>query len=187
MLRIESAVEIDLSVAFAALVEAAERLAASDELPGPSRLWAGEEGEALATRLAEVQAALPLLPDQRTGALPGLLDAILAGAVVRSRRALRGRGGNEHPRVFIWGLLEARLQSADVMVLGGLAEGVWPPASDPGAWLSRPMRSKVGLPSPEEIVGQSAHDFVSCRPPRRTWCCPVRGGAMVRRWCRPAG
>src|SRR5690242_3657699 len=162
MLRIDSAIEIDVSVAFAALVEAAERLAASDELPGPSRLWAGEEGEALATRLAEVQAALPLLPAQRTGVLPGLLEAVLEGAVVRSRRALRGRGGTEHPRVFIWGLLEARLQSADVMVLGGLAEGVWPPASDPGAWLSRPMRSKVGLPSPEEIIGQSAHDFVSC-------------------------
>ncbi len=187
MLRIDSAIEIDPSVAFAALVEAAERLAASDELPGPSRLWAGEEGEALATRLAEVQAALPLLPDQRTGVLPGLLDAVLAGVVVRSRRALRGRGGTEHPRVFIWGLLEARLQSADVMVLGGLAEGVWPPASDPGAWLSRPMRSKVGLPSPEEIVGQSAHDFVSCATaaPNVVLSCPRRrDGAPVvpARW-----
>ena len=78
-------------VALAALIEAAERLAATDELPGPSRLWAGEEGEALATRLAEVQAALPLLPDQRRDVLPGLLDAVLEGAVVRSRRALRGR------------------------------------------------------------------------------------------------
>ena len=148
--------------ALAALIEAAERLAATDELPGPSRLWAGEEGEALATRLAEVQAALPLLPDQRRDVLPGLLDAVLEGAVVRSRRALRGRDGTEHPRVFIWGLLEARLQTADVMVLGGLAEGVWPPASDPGPWLSRPMRATVGLPSPEEIVGQAAHDFVAC-------------------------
>ena len=82
---------------------------------------------------------------------------------MRSRRALRGRGGTEHPRVFIWGLLEARLQTADVMVLGGLAEGVWPPATDPGPWLSRPMRATVGLPAPEEIVGQAAHDFVVLR------------------------
>ena len=140
-LRIDTAVEVAPALALAALIEAGERLAATDELPGPSRLWAGEEGEALATRLAEVQAALPLLPDQRHDVLPGLLDAVLEGEVVRSRRALRGRGGTEHPRVFIWGLLEARLQTADVMVLGGLAEGVWPPASDPGAWLSRPMRA----------------------------------------------
>ena len=69
--------------------------------------------------------------------LPGLLDATMEGAVVRSRRALRGRDGAEHPRVAILGLLEARLQSFDVVVLGGLAEGVWPPATDPGPWMSR--------------------------------------------------
>ena len=186
-LRIDTAVVVAPALALAALVEAGERLAATDELPGPSRLWAGEEGEALATRLAEVQAALPLLPDQPHGVLPGLLDAVLEGAVVRSRRALRGRDGTEHPRVFIWGLLEARLQTADVMVLGGLAEGVWPPASDPGAWLSRPMRARVGLPSPEEIVGQSAHDFVSCAcaAPTVVLSCPRRrDGAPVvpARW-----
>jgi ATP-dependent helicase/nuclease subunit B len=177
ILRIASAVEVAPAEALAALVEAGERLAATDELPGPSRLWAGEEGETLATRLAEVQAALPLLPSQRADVLPGLLDAVLEGAVVRSRRALRGRSaGTEHPRIFIWGLLEARLQSADVMVLGGLVEGVWPPASDPGAWLSRPMRASVGLPSPEAAVGQSAHDFVSCAAAGRTvvLSCPGR-------------
>ena len=134
-----------------------------------------------------MQAALPLLPDQRHDVLPGLLDAVLEGEVVRSRRALRGRGGTEHPRVFIWGLLEARLQTADVMVLGGLVEGVWPPATDPGAWLSRPMRATVGLPSPEEVVGQSAHDFVSCACAARTvvLSCPRRrDGAPVvpARW-----
>jgi ATP-dependent helicase/nuclease subunit B len=124
-------------------------------------LWAGEEGDALATMLGEIQAALPMLPDQRRSVLPGLLDAVLQGQVVRSRRALRGRGGTEHPRVFIWGLLEARLQTADTLVLGGLVEGVWPPATDPGPWLSRPMRARVGLASPEQAVGQAAHDFLS--------------------------
>jgi ATP-dependent helicase/nuclease subunit B len=186
-LRIDTAVVVAPGLALAALVEAGERLAATDELPGPSRLWAGEEGEALATRLAEVQAALPLLPEQPHGVLPGLLDAMLESAVVRSRRALRGRSGTEHPRVFIWGLLEARLQAVDLMVLGGLAEGVWPPASDPGAWLSRPMRARVGLPSPEEIIGQSAHDFVSCAgaAPTVVLSCPRRrDGAPVvpARW-----
>jgi ATP-dependent helicase/nuclease subunit B len=186
-LRIDTALEVAPALALAALVETAERLAGTDELPGPSRLWAGEEGEALARRLADVQAALPLLPDQPQDVLPGLIDAVLEGAVVRSRRALRGRGGAEHPRVFIWGLLEARLQSADVMVLGGLVEGVWPPVSDPGAWLSRPMRTTVGLPSPEEIVGQSAHDFVSCAAvaPTVVLSCPRRrDGAPVvpARW-----
>jgi ATP-dependent helicase/nuclease subunit B len=186
-LRIAAAVEVAPAEALAAVIEAAERLAATDELAGPTRLWSGEEGDALATRLAEVQAALPLLQDQRRDVLPGLLDAVLEGAVVRSRRALRGRDGTEHPRLTIWGLLEARLQTADLMVLGGLAEATWPPASDPGPWLSRPMRAAVGLPSPEEIVGQSAHDFVACAcaAPTVVLSCPRRlDGAPVvpARW-----
>jgi ATP-dependent helicase/nuclease subunit B len=162
-LRMAASVRAQPADMLHALIEAGELLAASDTEPGPVRLWAAEEGEALATRLATALAALPILPDQPRGTLPGLLDALLEGGVVRSRRALRGGDhGAEHPRVFIWGLLEARLQSVDVMVLGGLAEGVWPPATDPGPWLSRPMRSKVGLASPEEVVGQAAHDFVAC-------------------------
>ena len=118
---------------------------------------------------------------------PGLLDAVLQGQVVRSRRALRGRGGTEHPRVFIWGLLEARLQTADTLVLGGLVEGVWPPATDPGPWLSRPMRGKVGLASPEQAVGQAAHDFLAAAnaAPQVVLSCPARrdgAPAVPARW-----
>lgn len=186
-LRIDASVEVAPAEALTALIEAAERLAATDQHPGPAQLWAGEDGEALATRLTDVTSALKSLPDQRRAVLPGLLDAVLEGAVVRSRRALRGRGGSEHPRIFIWGLLEARLQSADVVVLGGLTEGVWPPASDPGPWLSRPMRATMGLPSSEEIVGQTAHDFVACAcaAPTVVLSCPRRrDGAPVvpARW-----
>ena len=89
--------------------------------------------------------------------------------------------------MFIWGLLEARLQSAELIVLGGLVEGVWPPLVEPGPWLSRPMRTAVGLPSPEEAVGQAAHDFA--RPPARRRCvvlsCPRRrdgAPAVPARW-----
>jgi ATP-dependent helicase/nuclease subunit B len=115
------------------------------------------------------------------------LDAVLEGSVVRSRRALRGRGGVEHSRIFIWGLLEARLQSADVIILGGLAETVWPPMAEPGPWLSRPMRTRVGLPSPEEAVGQAAHDFLAacCSAPVVVLSCPERRAnapAVPARW-----
>ncbi len=172
----------------AALIAAAEGLAASDEATGPARLWRHEEGEVLATTLAAALAALGHLPEQPPSVLPGLLDALLAGAVVRSRRALRGRDhAAEHPRVLIWGLLEARLQAVDVMVLGGLAEGVWPPVTDPGPWLSRPMRTAAGLRSPEEAVGLAAHDFVmaACAAPVSVLSCPERrdgAPAVPARW-----
>lgn len=64
-----------------------------------------------------------------------------------------------HPRLKILGLLEARLLSADLVILGGLDEGVWPPQSRTDAFLNRPMRASLGLPPPERRIGQTAHDF----------------------------
>ena len=170
-----------------ALIEAAEAVAETPDRSGAARLWALEEGEALSAHLAGLLAALPMLPDQPVGTLPGLLDAALDGPVVRSRRALRGRTTVEHPRVAILGLLEARLQSFDLVVLGSLAEAVWPPAADPGPWMSRPMRKEAGLASPEEGVGQMAHDFalLACAAPRVVLSCPRRrdgAPAVPARW-----
>src|SRR5262249_18542496 len=62
-------------------------------------------------------------------------------------------------RVRIYGLLEARLQNVDRVVLGGLVEGVWPPDTRADAWLSRPMRHALGLDLPERRISLSAHDF----------------------------
>ncbi|KTE08239.1 PD-(D/E)XK nuclease family protein [Sphingopyxis sp. H115] len=64
-----------------------------------------------------------------------------------------------HPRLFIWGLLEARLQRADLMILGGLDEGRWPQATSPDAWLAPGIRHLLGLPAPERQQGAAAHDF----------------------------
>ena len=174
-----------------ALAETAEALTATDAEGGAARLWSGEEGEALATLIAEALPALETLPDASPAVLPGLLDALLEGHVVRSRRATRGMGAGAalHPRISIWGLVEARLQSAEVIVLGSLVEGVWPPSTDPGPWLSRRMRAEAGLPSPEEIIGQAAHDFVAtaCAAPRVVLSAPRRLGgapAVPARWLK---
>jgi ATP-dependent helicase/nuclease subunit B len=173
-----------------ALTESAEALAATNEADGKSRLWSNEEGEALSTAIAEALPALDSLPDISPAVLPGLLDALLEGKAVRSRRAIRGQDGAvTHPRISIWGLLEARLQSAEVVVLGGLVEGVWPPAPDPGPWLSRRMRAEAGLPSPEEMIGQAAHDFLAgaCAAPTVILSAPSRVGgapAVPARWLK---
>jgi ATP-dependent helicase/nuclease subunit B len=62
-------------------------------------------------------------------------------------------------RIRIYGPLEARLQTADRCVLGGLVEGVWPPEARSDPWLSRPMRHALGLDLPERRIALSAHDF----------------------------
>jgi ATP-dependent helicase/nuclease subunit B len=179
--------EVRPDAALMALVAAAEALASTESQAGAKLLWAGEDGEALAAHLASLHEALPVLPAQGFSALPHMLGAVLAGVSVRSRRALRGREGSEHPRVFIWGLLEARLQAGEVVVLGGLCEGVWPPTVESGPWMNRAMRLAVGLPSPEERIGLAAHDFVmaSCAARRAVLSAPRRrdgAPAVPARW-----
>ncbi|WP_226779992.1 double-strand break repair protein AddB [Oceaniglobus trochenteri] len=64
-----------------------------------------------------------------------------------------------HPGIMIWGTLEARVQGADLVILGGLNDGVWPELPAPDPWLNRRMRQQAGLLLPERRVGLSAHDF----------------------------
>jgi|HubBroStandDraft_3_1064219.scaffolds.fasta_scaffold01720_6 ATP-dependent helicase/nuclease subunit B len=136
----------------AALLDAT--IAAGETIATAETLWSGEAGEALADALARLRAAWTG-PDGIAGAeWPALLSAMLEPEIVRPRF---GR----HPRLAIWGPLEARLQRADLLVLGGLNEGTWPPAVETGPWINRPMRSALGLPQPERRVGLSAHDFAA--------------------------
>ncbi|MDA8585827.1 double-strand break repair protein AddB [Rhodobacteraceae bacterium] len=64
-----------------------------------------------------------------------------------------------HPSVMIWGTLEARVQGADLVVLGGLNEGTWPEPTKADPWLNRRMRKDLGLLLPEGQVGLAAHDY----------------------------
>ena len=64
-----------------------------------------------------------------------------------------------HAQLRIYGPLEARLTQSDRVILGGLVEGVWPPAPRVDPWLSRPMRHALELDLPERRIGLSAHDF----------------------------
>ena len=64
-----------------------------------------------------------------------------------------------HPRLAIYGQIEARLQAADLMILGGLNEGVWPGTPAPDPWLAPRIRAELGLPGLERRIGVAAHDF----------------------------
>ncbi len=146
------AAEVKFSVLVAAHIAAAEALAASDREPGAAMLWREPAGEAASLFLNELLQAAVDFPALPGAEYPALFEALLAGPVVRPPY---GR----HPRLFIWGLLEARLQRADLMVLGGLNEGVWPAAAEGDPWLSRPMRQQFGLAPPERRIGMAALDF----------------------------
>jgi ATP-dependent helicase/nuclease subunit B len=133
---------IDLTVA------AAEGCAPGDAL------WSGDAGEALADALARQRTAWQGRRAVAPGEWPALLTTMLATETLRP-------SFGRHPRLAIWGPLEARLQRADLLVLGGLNEGTWPPAVETGPWINRPMRVQLALPQPERRIGLSAHDFAS--------------------------
>jgi ATP-dependent helicase/nuclease subunit B len=117
-------------------------------------LWSKPAGRAAAEFLdaleAEAAQAPPrVAPDGLVPLLRGLMDEI----------AVREGSGVGHPRIAIYGLLEARLQTADLMVLGGLNEGVWPGRPAPDPWLAPRIRAALGLPGLERAVGVAAHEF----------------------------
>lgn len=136
------------------LSDLTSRMASAAEQLAGDRTWAGLDGRSAADLIARIQALpaseLRIAPEDAVPILGQLLDS------VRIRPPYGG-----HPRVFIWGLLEARLQQADLMVLGGVNEGVWPALPAPDPWLAPRIRANLGLPNLEFRVGLSAHDFAS--------------------------
>ncbi|MDI2090971.1 double-strand break repair protein AddB [Commensalibacter oyaizuii] len=159
------------------LVECIEALTSNSEHAGEEALWSAEEGNALAEHLRNLIAEAQLLSEITLQEFESILNASYTGIIVHTRRVLRGRKDQVlHPRVYIWGLIEARLQAVDMVILGGLAEGVWPPVIDSGPWLSRPMRNKMGIPLPDAEVGRAAYDFMltCCSVPEIVLSVPLR-------------
>jgi len=126
---------------------------AAEALAGPA-LWAGEAGSALAQfleALADSEADLSALPVGGDDSA-ALLGGLMAGQTVRPR-------WQRHPQLAIWGPLEARLQAADLLIMGGLNEGVWPGKPAPDPFLAPAIRRALGLPGLARRTGMQAHDF----------------------------
>lgn len=131
----------------------AETLAATNTQTGGERLWRGADGEAAASWINDWPLAAVGMPEITAQDFARLFRSLIGRETVRTAAGL-------HPRLDLLGPLEARLIHHDVVVLGGLNEGVWPPAPPVDPWLSRPMKRDLHLPTPEKRVGLSAHDFV---------------------------
>ena len=117
-------------------------------------LWSGPAGRAAADFIADLEA--------EAGAGPALVEPAEMPALLRTlldEVPVRIPPGLGHPRLAIYGLIEARLQTADLMVLGGLNEGVWPGRPAPDPWLAPRIRTALGLSGLERRIGVAAHDF----------------------------
>jgi double-strand break repair protein AddB len=157
-----SADDCGLRDALARHIALATQFAKGVEPTGSGALWdkaAGREAQRLVSQLQA--AATPdhvmTLADYRA-----LFGSVIADGVVRDRDA-------GHPQILIWGTLEARVQGADLVILGGMNEGSWPEAPPPDPWLNRAMRLQAGLLLPERRIGLSAHDYQQAIAAKDVW------------------
>lgn len=91
-----------------------------------------------------------------------LITAILRDAELRNPV-------RPHAGVMIWGAMEARVQGADLMILGGLNDGTWPAGDVADPWLNRTLRGQAGLRLPDRRTGLSAHDYQQAATAPEVW------------------
>jgi ATP-dependent helicase/nuclease subunit B len=140
---------------FAALAERHRDvlLALSCDQHGVATAFEGPQGSALAAAFDDlIGAPTPSGLMVQLGDYPEVFQTTFGDRMVR-------RPELAHASLRIYGPLEARLTQSDRVIIGGLVEGVWPPAPRIDPWLSRPMRHELGLDLPERRIGLSAHDF----------------------------
>ncbi|WJY18506.1 double-strand break repair protein AddB [Alteriqipengyuania flavescens] len=148
----------------------APALEAPDDLPLADRLdqiaqlaealcgegvWAREDGRALSAFIEDLRLQAR---DVGTVLAPDDLVAVLRDAMedVSVRPPYGG-----HPRVSIYGLLESRMNRADLVICAGLNEGTWPAAPSPDPVLPPPVLRALGVPGADFRIGLSAHDLAA--------------------------
>lgn len=118
------------------------------------QVWAGPAGRQLADFLSDMEDRAALGPMKiQSPEIASYFETFLTDMPVRPPY-----GG--HPRIALYGLLEARLQQAELVICCGLNEGSWPQAITPDPWLAPMVRKSLGLPAQERQIGLSAHDLV---------------------------
>ncbi|MFN7159964.1 MAG: double-strand break repair protein AddB, partial [Erythrobacter cryptus] len=138
------------------LAEALTRLAGVAESLAGESLWAKEDGRALGSLIEDWRAPASVLGTIiETADIAGILRDAMDEVAVRP-----GYGG--HPRVAIYGLLEARMARADLVICAGLNEGSWPQPPVADALLAPPVLRALGVPGAEFRIGLAAHDLAGC-------------------------
>ena len=114
--------------------------------------WQGQDGYRLGQFLHKISlygGAIRLDPE----AYQSALMVLMSGEIIYPDDV-------SHPRLAILGTVEARMHTADLIILGGLNEGISPAAPPADPWMSQKMRIDLGLPHAHWRVGHAAHDAV---------------------------
>lgn len=145
-------VDIDRDTS-SSLADLIDTLAASTEALCGEKLWAQEDGRTLAGFVEEFR-----LHAREAGFTVAPRDVAQVLADAMEERAVRPPYGG-HARVQVLGLLEARMNRADLVICAGLNEGIWPARGGVDALLAPPVLRALGVPGGDFRIGLSAHDL----------------------------
>ena len=120
-------------------------------LGATDNLWDSDDGREARAMIDRMLASGMALGRIAPFEFVALLNFVFARGQVRAHPA--------RSQIRIIGTIDARIMSADLVVLAGLNEGVWPGAPGFDPWLNRAMRRDLGLRAPDAETGLSAHDF----------------------------
>ena len=135
------------------LADALDLLAEAGEALAGEALWSREDGRALSAMVEDLRLHARMLG---ASVAPADLASVLRDCM--DEIAVRPPYGG-HPRVAIYGLLEARLARADLIICGGLNEGSWPQAPGSESLLAPGVLRALGVPGAEFRIGLAAHDL----------------------------
>ncbi len=131
----------------------AETLAAEGKTKGADRLWRGDDGVKAARFLTQLRDAAQRLPDVTGRDYVDVLQGLMRDVTVQPTN-------RPHPNLKIVTPEQAVLQKADVVIIGGINDDVWPRKAAENPWLSPDMIKQLKLREAEESIGRGAHQFV---------------------------
>ena len=114
--------------------------------------WQGPAGIEARRMMDLLASEAPYGDDMSPTDYAAFLDTQLTKAEVRESYT-------PHHLIAFYGHREAREMLAEIAIVGGLTDGIWPAIGDPDPWLNRKMRKDAGLLLPERQIGLAAHDF----------------------------
>ncbi|WP_435417800.1 PD-(D/E)XK nuclease family protein [Parerythrobacter aurantius] len=137
----------------AGLGELLDLLVATGEAMCGDSLWGQADGRCLAAFVDDLRVharavGTTLDPRDVHGVLTEAMDTV----------AVRPAYGG-HSRVAIYGLLEARMARADLVICAGLNEGTWPARPPVDPLLAPELLRALGVPGADFRIGLAAHDL----------------------------
>jgi inactivated superfamily I helicase/RecB family exonuclease len=95
-------------------------------------------------------------------------DAALMLSETLKDESVRPKAGRDYD-VGILGTAESRMQTADVVIITGLADGMFPAGGFEHDWLPKNIAHKIGLPDSDSKVSLMALDFITLSCGREVW------------------